>query len=120
MESNDSGISLTPSYRQLSNEFRFESKRLQTFQSWPIDAPIESARVAKAGFYFTGRGYEVQCFACGGRISHWDYGDQAVSKHRQMNPSCPFLLNRSSNVPIQMESEDGHQNQPVVTFLLTL
>lgn len=107
MDSEDAGISLSPSYRQLSNEFRFESKRLLTFQRWPIEAPIDSARVAKAGFYFTGQGYEVQCFACGGKISQWNYGDQAVSKHRQMNPSCPFLLNRSSNVPVQLENESS-------------
>lgn len=101
----DSGISLSPSYRQLSSELRFESRRLLTFKDWPVEAPIEAGRVAKAGFFATGSGCEVQCFACGGRITSWDYGDQAVLRHRQMNPSCPFLLNRSSNVPLQLETE---------------
>ena len=101
----DSGISLSPSYRQLSSELRFESRRLLTFSDWPVDAPIEPGRVAKAGFFSTGSGCEVQCFACGGKVSAWDYGDQAILRHRQMNPSCPFVLNRSSNIPLNSESE---------------
>lgn len=109
----DSGISLSPSYRQINNELRYESKRLQTFQNWPIDACIEAGRVAKAGFFFTGNGYEVQCFACSGKITEWEYGDQAVLRHRQMNPSCPFILNRSRNVPLHSELEPIRSSIPL-------
>ena len=110
MDYHDSGISLSPSYRQLNNEFRFEIKRLQTFLLWPVDAPIESARIAKAGFYYTGSGQECQCFACNGKIQLWEYGDQAMARHRQMNPSCPFVLNRSANVPLSSMAE-WNENQ---------
>lgn len=84
----------------LNNELRFEAKRLQTFQGWPVDAPIECGRVAKAGFFYCGLGCEVQCYFCGCKVRSWDYGDQAIVRHRQVNPDCPFVCNSSSNVPI--------------------
>ncbi len=104
-QSEDSGISLSLSNCEINNDLHFESKRLLTFENWPVEAPIEPGRIAKAGFFFTGSGCEVQCFACQGRITKWDYGDQAVLRHRQINPTCPFLLNRSSNVPLNAATE---------------
>lgn len=53
-----------------------EEQRLQTFSNWPDDAPIQKERIAKGGFFATGVGLEVQCYACGGKISEWSYGDQ--------------------------------------------
>ena len=95
MELHDSGISLSPSYRQLNNELRFESKRMQTFEEWPLNAPIQPAEVARAGFFYTGHGLEVQCFACDGKISSWSANDEAMLRHRHMNPSCPFISFRT-------------------------
>ena len=119
MELHDSGISLSPSYRQLSNELRFEWKRLQTFQNWPSEAPIRPSVLAKAGFFYTGHGYKVQCFACSGTISNWNAEDEALFCHRQMNSSCPFILNRSSNVPLTengIEYPDSSSTQPPEVF----
>lgn len=53
-----------------------EENRLCTFQNWPANAVVDPQRIAKAGFYCTGHGLEVQCFCCGGRIEDWNYGDQ--------------------------------------------
>lgn len=80
----------------------FESSRLRTFQNWPSDAPVDSQRIARAGFYYMGQNLEVQCFSCGGRISEWQYGDKVMSKHRLLDPRCPFVVNPSTsgNVPI--------------------
>ena len=57
--------------------------------------------VDESTFFLVLQGRECRCFACNGRIQLWDYGDQAVVRHRRMNPSCPFLLNRSANVPLE-------------------
>ncbi len=80
----------------------FESSRLRTFQNWPTNAPVDSQRIARAGFYYMGQDLEVQCFSCGGRISEWQYGDKVMAKHRLLDPRCPFVLNPvdSGNVPI--------------------
>lgn len=78
-----------------------EESRLRTFSAWPSDAAVDPARIAKAGFYYTGQGLEVQCFSCGGKITEWNYGDQVMAKHRRLDPNCPFVINPSStgNVP---------------------
>lgn len=80
----------------------FESSRLQTFDNWPADAPVDRQRIARAGFYYCGQHLEVQCFSCGGRISEWQYGDKVMVKHRLLDPRCPFVLNPvdSGNVPL--------------------
>lgn len=53
-----------------------EETRLRTFSNWPEDAPVESSRIAKGGFFATGNGLEVQCHWCGLKISEWEHGDQ--------------------------------------------
>ncbi|KAJ1531810.1 hypothetical protein ONE63_000464 [Megalurothrips usitatus] len=79
-----------------------EESRLRTFQNWPANAAVDPQRIAKAGFYYTGRGLEVQCFCCGGRLEDWNYGDQVMARHRRLTPGCPFVSNPASsgNVPL--------------------
>ncbi|XP_046435566.1 baculoviral IAP repeat-containing protein 7-like isoform X2 [Neodiprion fabricii] len=79
-----------------------EENRLRTFSDWPSNAAVDCNRIARAGFYYTGRSLEVQCFLCGGKITEWNYGDQVMARHRQLDPNCPFVLNPSStcNVPL--------------------
>ncbi|KAF7268132.1 hypothetical protein GWI33_018695 [Rhynchophorus ferrugineus] len=79
----------------------FELNRLQTFTDWPADAAISPQRIAKAGFYSTRRGCEVECFSCHVKISTWNYGDQVMARHKDANPSCPFVLDPSTsgNIP---------------------
>ncbi|XP_043511481.1 putative inhibitor of apoptosis isoform X1 [Frieseomelitta varia] len=79
-----------------------EENRLRTFTDWPVNAAVDAARIAKAGFYYTGHALEVQCFLCGVKISDWNYGDQAIARHRLAEPTCPFVQNPSStcNVPL--------------------
>ncbi|XP_003492056.1 putative inhibitor of apoptosis isoform X3 [Bombus impatiens] len=79
-----------------------EESRLRTFTDWPVNATVDAARIAKAGFYYTGHALEVQCFLCGVKISDWNYGDQAIVRHRLAEPNCPFVQNPSStcNVPL--------------------
>lgn len=56
-----------------------EKNRLKTFDScWPASAPIEANRIAKAGFYYTRIGLEVECYWCKSKISEWHYGDQVI------------------------------------------
>lgn len=85
---------------QVAVDLNHESKRLETFSSWLASAPIEAARLAKAGFYYTGKEFEVKCFACNIVIKDWKYGDIVVDRHKQLSPSCPFFT-RSNNVPIE-------------------
>lgn len=79
-----------------------EANRLQTFNDWPRDAEVNPERIAKAGFYYTGNNLEVECFACHVKISHWDYGDRVMERHRYLSPDCSFVLDPTTtdNVPL--------------------
>ncbi|XP_063891536.1 baculoviral IAP repeat-containing protein 3 [Helicoverpa armigera] len=80
----------------------YETNRLNTFTDWPSSAPVDPIRIAKAGFFYTGEGTEVKCFCCGSKISQWNYGDQVMWRHRQLQPNCPFVVHPefSGNVPL--------------------
>ncbi|XP_072932737.1 death-associated inhibitor of apoptosis 2-like isoform X2 [Epargyreus clarus] len=86
-----------------------ESNRLNTFSNWPASAPVNSTRLAKGGFFYTGQGTEVQCFSCGGKISDWNYGDQVMWRHRRLDPNCAFVVNPllSGNVAMTLESSSA-------------
>lgn len=78
-----------------------EENRYQTFIEWPGDSVVSPQRIAKAGFFSTKQGLEVECFACHLKISNWNYGDQVMARHRALSPQCPFVLNPSTsgNIP---------------------
>lgn len=89
-----------------------ETNRLSTFANWPASAPVDPIRIAKAGFFYTGEGTEVQCFSCGGKISQWNYGDQVMWRHRNMEPNCAFVVNpqQSGNIPLVLRPDCPSEN----------
>lgn len=86
-----------------------ERSRLRTFQNWPSNSPVSSRRIAKAGFYYMGHELEVQCFACGGRISQWNYNDSVMARHRILDPRCPFVTNIDFSGNISIEDEEKYK-----------
>lgn len=96
------------SVQQLNNQnvgesldhLRYESRRLETFNSWPANAKVGASKIAKAGFYYTGSYLEVKCLWCGCSLANWEYGDQVMARHRRSQPDCPFVLNLSNNIPL--------------------
>lgn len=97
----------------------YEENRLNTFINWPSSAAVQPIRIAKAGFYFTGQGVEVQCFSCGGKISEWNYGDQVMAKHRRLDPNCPFVVNQetSGNIPLILNQTESGSLAPLGEML---
>ncbi|KAI5706206.1 hypothetical protein M8J76_006408 [Diaphorina citri] len=87
----------------------FERSRLRTFQSWPSNSPVSSKRIAKAGFFYTGHQHEVQCFACGVKISNWTYNDSVMAKHRAKDPGCPFVKNPEASGNVSIENEEVYK-----------
>ena len=89
---------------------RFESERLSTFASWPANAPVEAAKIAKAGFYRL-NGPQVKCSWCGCVLADWQFGDQVIQRHREAKPQCPFILDQSDNVPLLQQQQSQQQQQ---------
>lgn len=79
-----------------------EANRLQTLNNWPRHAEVNPERIAKAGFFSTRNGLEVECFSCQLRISQWNYGDQVMERHRTLSPNCAFVNNPTAtdNIPL--------------------
>ena len=82
-----------------SPNFKYETARLESFQSWPANAKVEAWKMARAGLLYTGQDEEVKCVWCGVVLGNWQYGDQVMARHRAISPDCPFVKNISDNVP---------------------
>ncbi|KAK0168561.1 hypothetical protein PV327_002347 [Microctonus hyperodae] len=84
-------------------DYRFESARLQSYTNWPLPY-MDPAKLASAGFFYTGEGDNVQCFECGMAISQWAEGDNPMSDHQRWRSNCRFVLNQPcGNVPIGVD-----------------
>ena len=74
---------------------REESQRRQTFSGWPLSSPSPEA-LARAGFFFLGRGTEVKCAFCGIRGRGWEIEDEPMEDHRRFSPQCPLVLEQDN------------------------
>ena len=70
-----------------------ETARLESFccDNWPSNVPVAIQDLAKAGFYYLGRGDRVRCYYCSGVLYDWEDGDTAIGEHRKHFPQCDFL-----------------------------
>lgn len=73
--------------------------RIGTYIGWPSQDFHGKGNVkpsvidlARAGFYFTGRGDFVRCFACGIQIGDWERHHEPFVVHATRNPQCPLVL----------------------------
>lgn len=62
--------------------------RLGSFLHYPEDAFFRPPRLARMGFYSSGRGKEVTCYGCG--VSHTSFhkGQNIRRAHMQKSPNC--------------------------------
>lgn len=102
-----------------------EEQRLRSFQrnnGWL--APVPPRKLAAAGFYFTGIGDTVKCFACDVSLARWEAEDDPISEHLKSEPNCPFLprwtarqrmLSSGIMGGTQQQTEVYHHNRPNYT-----
>ena len=85
-----------------------EIARLESFcsDSWPLHTPVTIGDLAKAGFYYLGRGDRVRCYFCSGVLYGWEKGDTAVGEHRKHFPQCKFIQ-RNDATTATTSSESG-------------
>lgn len=102
----------------MAPHMRNEEARLQTFSSWPSNAPVRPRDLAQAGLYYQGTRDQVQCFCCGGMLAGWEDGDTAWDEHSRHFPNCFFILGHDvGNIPYQggMEEEESSSTRPAST-----
>lgn len=92
-----------------SPELKSEAIRLSTFASWPIVfmSPVELAR---AGFYYLGRGDSCRCAFCGSYVGDWVEGDEPMAEHLNLFPMCPYVRGLEvGNVEFMAEAQTSAQ-----------
>ncbi|AYN45059.1 iap-3 [Alphabaculovirus alterspexiguae] len=66
-------------------------ERLMSFESWPTGHAVAAESLARAGFYYLGRGDEVRCAFCKVEIMNWQADDDPVLDHKRWAPQCKFI-----------------------------
>ncbi|KAM6363203.1 baculoviral IAP repeat-containing protein 1 [Pluvialis apricaria] len=81
------------------NIFEDEGVRLDSFKTWPAEAPVEATALAKAGFFYTGEGDKVQCFNCARCLQECEEGDDPMEQHAKWFPdsNCLEVLGKSQS-----------------------
>ena len=69
----------------------FYEDRLKTFENWPKQMTPDKYSLARAGFYYTGEGDKVTCFACKLSLGHWERDDEALIEHNKWSANCAYL-----------------------------
>lgn len=68
------------------------TSRVSTFKNWPLKRTYPIKLMAIAGFFYRNYYDSVECYYCGGSISHWEtYADPWV-KHAEYYPYCLHVL----------------------------
>ncbi|XP_009669166.2 baculoviral IAP repeat-containing protein 7 isoform X3 [Struthio camelus] len=88
IDSEEIALPNQPEYPEMGTE----EMRLSTFQSWPQYTEVHPEQLARAGFFYTGRGDMVRCFYCDGSVRNWEFGDDPWREHAKWYPRCEFLL----------------------------
>uniref|UniRef100_A0A8C5J9A3 RING-type E3 ubiquitin transferase n=1 Tax=Junco hyemalis TaxID=40217 RepID=A0A8C5J9A3_JUNHY len=86
--SEETAVPNEPEYPEMVTE----EMRLSTFENWPQNSSIQPEQLARAGFFYTGRGDVVRCFYCDGGVRSWSLGDDPWREHAKWYPECEFLL----------------------------
>ncbi|XP_068156282.1 baculoviral IAP repeat-containing protein 5 [Drosophila tropicalis] len=73
-----------------------EKHRLETFKDWPFPASSSCsiAKMAEAGFYWTGTEREkdtATCFVCFKTLDGWESHDNPWEEHGKHAPQCEFV-----------------------------
>lgn len=80
---------------------KYEILRVCTFRHYPGEGKPFRILLASAGLYYASEGDEVVCYCCGLRRSGWREVDKPLQIHKQLKPSCDFLVrNHDFNVAI--------------------
>jgi len=88
--------------------------RKETFIFYP-QSSIPTARIAAAGFYYTGEGYTIKCFCCKLTVTRLANRADPLEVHRSRAPDCPFVCKivtqGGTSAQNRVEDEvDGHLN----------
>ncbi|KAM4650129.1 baculoviral IAP repeat-containing protein 7 [Amazona ochrocephala] len=107
MDSEEAALPSEPEYPAMVTE----EARLLTFHSCPRHVAMLSEALARAGFFYTGRGDVVRCFYCNGLVRNWQFDSDPWWEHAKWFPGCEFLL-RSKGRDFVSSVQESLSNTP--------
>uniref|UniRef100_A0A8B9FDQ1 RING-type E3 ubiquitin transferase n=1 Tax=Amazona collaria TaxID=241587 RepID=A0A8B9FDQ1_9PSIT len=107
MDSEEAALPSEPEYPAMVTE----EARLLTFHSCPRHVAMLSEALARAGFFYTGRGDVVRCFYCNGLMRNWQFDSDPWWEHAKWFPGCEFLL-RSKGRDYVSSVQESLSNTP--------
>ncbi|XP_078493058.1 E3 ubiquitin-protein ligase XIAP, partial [Ciona intestinalis] len=79
-----------------------EVDRKRTFDYWPHQLRnVNTAALAKYGFYYLGISDMVECFCCSNVLGNWNIDDNPKNRHLERFPNCRFIQNFTRRIPRQ-------------------
>lgn len=69
-----------------------ESRRLESFETWPKGLPQKPQALVDAGFFYTGQSDRVICYFCDGKLKDWTPEDQPWIEHARWFKYCSYLI----------------------------
>ncbi|XP_043280002.1 baculoviral IAP repeat-containing protein 7-B-like isoform X2 [Venturia canescens] len=95
-----------------NRDYRMEEVRLRSYSTWPVPF-LDPAKMAAAGFYYTGEGDKAKCFECKVDIGGWVEGDNPMTEHQRWQEQCRFIRKiPCGNVPIGENPNSIPQPRP--------
>jgi hypothetical protein len=71
-----------------------------SFHNWPIPRQLNGDELANAGWFYTGKDVNTQCFNCGCLCTDWRKGDDPWIKHKELSSNkCSFIWKSSCELP---------------------
>lgn len=102
-------------------EFKLMSKRLKSFEIWPVGIKQRPQELAEAGFFYNGQSDLTTCFACGVFLCNWEPNDNVWVEHKKhAKTECIFLKRNHETVKLnekkyeefmKLPKNEVHENQ---------
>lgn len=85
--------------------------RVNSFGGWSKQLRPNKDTLAPAGFFYTGMGDKVKCFACGLEVIDWDPADNPWTEHGKFSGDCLYLKMTGAIV----KSKDATTTNPLTS-----
>jgi hypothetical protein len=83
-----------------------ELLRLSSLSTFPRNIDISMIHLARAGFYYTGQSSETKCFSCGIIYKDWTSGDDPMTVHRRLSPSCDIVRHNRQTISSPIDNQE--------------
>ena len=102
----------TDQNKSTTHTMSHELLRLSSLSTFPRTIDISMIRLARAGFYYTDQSSETTCFSCRITYKGWTSGDDPMTVHRRLSPSCDIVRHNRQNISSTIDNQEMERAPP--------